>query len=149
MNDNFYESALFAAYEELAELKTKELEIAVRRSQLRQTVDALFPLVFPQEIDIKTLSLPAALRLILKSAGRPLSASDFKTKLEDMGFDTDKYDNPLANIHTAMSRMVESEEMAWVNLDGKKKAIPGPDLKPPQFEAPESLPASLTGGGES
>jgi hypothetical protein len=48
--------------------------------------------------------------------------------LVDLGFDLSKFDNPLANIHTTMNRMVESEEMEWADTE-EKKVLPGPELK--------------------
>jgi hypothetical protein len=137
MSDNPYETALNAAYEELQKLKEQELEIAIRKAKLRETMNALFPLVFPDKVEINSLSLPNAMRLIFQSAGRPLNAADFLTKLQDIGFDVGKFDNPLANIHTAMARMVESDEMVWVEVEGKKKGIPGPELKPVPQELPQ------------
>jgi hypothetical protein len=130
MSDNPYEVALNAAFDELQKLKEQEREIAIRKAKLRETMNALSPLVFPNKVDINSMSLPNAMRLILGSAGRPLNAAEFLSKLEDIGFDVAKFDNPLANIHTAMNRMVESDELQWVQVEGKKKAIPGPELKP-------------------
>jgi hypothetical protein len=77
-----YSDALFAAYDELTQLSEQERIIAVRKAQLRETVNALYPLVFQDAVDINSLSLPDAMRLVLRSAGRPLNAHDFKTKLE-------------------------------------------------------------------
>jgi hypothetical protein len=136
MSDNVYEVALNAAFAELQELKQQEREIALRKAKLQETLDALIPLVYPSAVDVNTLSLPNAMRLVLHSSGRPLSAYEFKTKLVDIGFDISKFDNPLANIHTAMNRMVENDEMIWIETEGKKKGIPGPDLKP----VPQALP---------
>ncbi len=138
MSDNPYETALNAAYEELEKLKAQELEIALRKAKLRETMEALLPLVFPDTVDVNSLSLPNAMRLILRSSGRALNAADFLTKLTDIGFDVKKFDSPLANIHTAMTRMVESDEMVWVEINGKKKAIPGPELKPMPQEVPQA-----------
>jgi hypothetical protein len=130
MEDNFYSKALFSAYNELEELRKQELSLMQRRAQIRLTIKALSPLVFPNNLDIKEMSLPTAMRFIMNWAGRPLTATDFKTKLEDIGFDVGKFDNPLANIMTAMSRLVENDEFDWAEGEGKKKVIPGPELKP-------------------
>jgi hypothetical protein len=140
MADKSFEQALFAAFDRLQQLKEQERSIAVEKSQLNKTIEALFPLVFPDQIDINSLSLPNAIRMVVSGAGgRPISPAEMKGKLEDLGYDISKYDNPLANIHTAMNRMVEAEEMVWADINGKKKALPGPELKPvpqPQPELP-------------
>lgn len=78
---------------------------------------------------------------------RPLNAYDLKTKLTDLGFDLTKYENPLANIHTAMTRMAENDKMTWVpNDEGEKRVLPGPELKPvPQPEPQKTLLDTLYG----
>jgi hypothetical protein len=143
MSDALYTDALFAAYRELTELGEQERAITVRKAQLRETVNALYPLVFPDAVDINSLSLPDAMRLVFRSAGRPLNAHGFRIKLEDMGFDLSKFSNPLANILTAMNRMVEAEEMTWVEGE-KKTVIPGPELKQVP-EAPQIPPPGFGG----
>ena len=137
-----YTSALFAAWEELAKLSEEERGIAVRKAQLRQTANALYPLVFPDAVDIESLSLPDAMRLVLRSSGRGLSANDFKTKLEDIGFNLEQYSDPMANILTAMRRMVDAEEMQWVPNAPRRTVEATPELKPVP-EAPASPPAEL------
>ena len=146
-----YEKALYAAFEEMSQVREKERELAFRKAQLQQTVSALYPLVFPDTPDLNSMSLPNAMRLIMHSAGRNLTAHDFKTKLEDLGFDISKFDNPLANIHTAMTRMVDSDEFYWAEKEeGKKKVGPGPELKSVPSEIPETLPPpSFTPDGEA
>lgn len=123
-----YRDALFRAWKELDTLKQQERDIAIRKAQLSKTCSALFPLVFPEVIDVNSLSLPNAIRLLISSADRPLSAADIQTKLQDLGFDLKKYDNPLANIHTAMTRMADSEELVQIDGD-KKRVVAGPELK--------------------
>jgi len=84
------------------------------------------------------------MRLVLRSTGRGLNAHGFRTKLEDMGYDLSKFSNPLVNILTAMNRMVEAEEMHWVEGEDKKTVVRGPELKPvPEAEAPPALPPGL------
>jgi hypothetical protein len=137
--NNPYRDALWSAYEELGKLKEEERKIAVRKSQLQQTVNALSPLVFPQDVDIASLSLPDALRLVLQSSGRPLTAVEFKSKLEDIGFDLAKYNDPMANILTAMRRMVEAEEMRWIEDAPRKTVEATPELKHAFPEPPLSF----------
>jgi len=91
----------------------------------------LFPLVFPEDItgissDVNSMSLPDAIRLVVSASEHPLSARDMQLKLDELGFDLKKFDNPLANILTAMKRMVDSGEL--VPFDGdKKRVVKGPE----------------------
>jgi len=138
-SDNSFTTALFAAYNELAALGEQERAIAVRKAQLRQSVNALYPLVFGSAVDINTLSLPDAMRLVLRSAGRALNGHEFMSKLEDIGFDLSKYKDPMANILTAMNRMVEAGEMMWVADAPRKTVEAAPELKPVP-DVPSTLP---------
>jgi hypothetical protein len=125
---DLYRDALLKAWAELEGLKQEERRIILRKAQLTKTCSALFPLVFSDPPDVNALSLPNAIRLVISSADRPLSANDMLTKLEDVGFDMKKFDNPLANILTAMKRMADSEELVLVDGD-KKRVVAGPQLK--------------------
>src|SRR5260370_12343985 len=136
-----YWAALSAALEEFKKLQEQERETAFRKAKLKATINALHPLVFPDSpMEINTLSLPNAIRLAIRGATRPLSTYELKAKLEDLGFDFSKYENPLANLHTAVNRMVESEEMIWVHSEEQqKKDLPGPELNSvPQTEPPKT-----------
>lgn len=138
---NPFREALFAAWLEMEELKRQEKHVAIRKAQIQQTINALYPLVYPdseQLPDVNALSLPNAIRLVIHaSSGRPMSAADVRAKLSELGYDLDKFDNALTNIHTAMSRLVDTDEMVWVKEDGKKKALAGPELKPVPEPAPD------------
>jgi hypothetical protein len=131
-----YADAVLAVWQELKELTEQERDIAIRKAQLRKSFNALFPLAFPGEkLDVNTLTLPDAIRLLMASTGRPLSALDIQTKLEDIGYDVSKFDQPLANIQTAMKRMLDSEELTRFT-DDNKKVVPGPELKAPPDVTP-------------
>jgi hypothetical protein len=137
-SQEIYRNALQIAVDQWLELQLQERRITVQKNQLRQTFLALFPLAYPNsaEPDISSMSLANAIRIVLGGTDRPITAIEMRGKLTDLGFDLSKYDNPLANIHTAMNRMAEAEEMVWVDID-EKKGMPGPELK--QVQAP--LPA--------
>jgi len=132
-DDNPYVVAIMKAHEELQDLRKREHDLTVRKAQLKQTMDALWPLAFPgfdPTPDITSMTLADAIRLVVKSYGRPITVKETRSKLEDLGVDLSKYENPLASIHTAVARMVESEELVWIDDEGKKKKLsPGPELK--------------------
>jgi hypothetical protein len=145
--NNPYQTALFAAWEELEKLKEQERQITLRKAQVQQTVSALWLLVFPENEDINNLSLPNAIRMIMRGTQRALKAIEVKSKLEDMGFDMSKFENPMANVSTALRRMVDAEELIYVeDEDQKKKVAPGPELKsvPETATTPANLNALAT-----
>jgi len=134
-----YIDPLLKAWNELDEIEAKEKEFAVRKCRLKATVEALKPLVFKETWDINSLSLSDAIRFVISNAGRPLSAMDIRTKLADFDYRLDGFENPLANIHTALKRMAETDELAEYDEDGKKRTFtPGPELKPVQPESTAS-----------
>lgn len=146
--DNFYSKALGVAWDELEQLSAQERAIAIRKAQLRDTVNALYPLVFGNAVDIGSLNLPDALRLVLRSAGRPLNSHEFKTKLDDIGFNLEKYSDPVASILTAMNRMVEAGEMVLIPDAPRKTVGATPELKQVP-EVPSSFPAMPISGDEA
>ena len=135
-----YLEALYRSWKELEEIKVKERELAYRKAKLNESVVALRPLVFKHSWDINTLTLSDAIRFVFSTAKRPLTAIGVRTKLEDLGYNLQQFDNPLANIHTALRRMGDTDELSRSGQDEKKKAFePGPELKPisePLTDAP-------------
>jgi hypothetical protein len=125
-----YLDALVKAWEELEEIKVKEKEMAYRKAKLNESVSALKPLVFKHTWDINTLGLSDAIRFVFSNTKRALSAIEIRAKLEDLGYSIDGFENPLANIHTAVKRMSDTNELSPVESDGKKKVFEsGPELK--------------------
>ena len=124
-----YIDAFVKALHELEEIKTTERNLAYRKAKLNESVTALRPLVFKQAWDINNLTLSDAIRFVFSNAKRHLSAIAVRTKLEDLGYNLDQFDNPLANIHTALKRMGETDELYVIESDKKKSFEPGPNLK--------------------
>jgi hypothetical protein len=127
---NPYAEALWKAYEELQTIKCQEADLALRKSKLRKTVDALYPIVYPgAPEDINSLSLADAIRLIIKNCDKPVSAKEVRNRLYDLGYDLSKYNNPLASVWTASKRMIDAEELELTEDEDEKKLTPGPTLK--------------------
>ena len=128
-----YRDALDRAYDEWRGLQEQEKQITIRKAQLKRTFQALCPLAFPEDQiawDVNVLSLANAIRLVIQSSDRPITAIEMRGRLTDLGVDLSKYENPMASIHTAVNRMVDSEEMDYIQEDDKKKFTAGPELKP-------------------
>ena len=137
--DNPYVPAIMKAWVDLQEAQEQERQLTLKKAQLKQTIDAIFPLAFPDfktEVDITSMTLADTIRLVVKSCGRPVSVKEMRGKLQDLGFDLSKYSNVLASIHTAIARMVDSEELIWTDEDGKKISA-GPELKPVASNEPD------------
>jgi hypothetical protein len=139
-DSDIYWDALKKAVAELEHLRVQKQELAFRMSQLNETVKALWPLVRKDSNNINSYTLTNAVRFVFNGAERTLSVADVRNKLEELGFDLSQYDNPLANIGTAMSRMVEADEIVKVESDDKKKKFEaGPGLKDVPAPSGESI----------
>jgi len=144
---DLYIDAFINAWNELNEIASKEKEFAYRKAILNDTVTALKPLIFKRTWDINSLTLSDAIRWVFKTAKRSLTALEVRSKLTDLGYNLDQFDNPLANIHTALTRMGDTNELSKIENEGKKKAFePTPDLKPvPEPELNAGAIAAITG----
>jgi hypothetical protein len=144
---NPFRIAYSSAKRELERIKEEEKNLAIRRAQLQETVRALSPLVFNERLDVNSLSLSNAIRLIFSGTEHLLTPLEVRGKLRDLGFNLEQYENPLANIHTALNRMAESEELTRQDDADQKKFNAGPALKPvPERELP---PGEIIEGEES
>ena len=132
-----YKKALTKAVSEWNNLTRQERKIAVRKAQLKETIRALQTLCSDPP-DINALSLSDAIRLMIRSTQGGLSRTGIRDKLDEMGYDLKKFKNPMASIHTAADRMVESGEFVKMASD-EKKLEAGPELK----SIPE--PPAITG----
>lgn len=132
-----YKKALAKAVSEWNSLTKQERTIALRKAQLKETIRALQTLCSAPP-DINALSLSDAIRLMIRSTQGGLSKTGIRDKLYEMGYDFKKFKNPMASIHTACDRMVESGEFVKAAED-EKKVEAGPELKP----VPELPPGQL------
>jgi hypothetical protein len=145
-----FSMAYLEAWKELNKLVEDEKQIAVRKAQLRDTMKALAPLVSPEgfPVDIAAMSLANAIRLVIRSAGRPVNALEIRSRLNDLGYNLGQHENPMASIHTALRRMEENDEVKpseWDGEDKKKKFEPGPELKAPQDTGKSEWDAAVAG----
>ena len=115
-----YRQALEAAVREYEELGRQRQEIDKRLAQLAQTIASLnrlggfTPNVF--------WGLTDACRVVLRSAGHPLTPTEVRDRLEAIGLDLSKYTNSLSAIHTVIKRLVEAREVRLVELDSGRFA---------------------------
>jgi hypothetical protein len=128
--ENPYIDPLTRLLAEAKEIREAETQLAIRKARVNAAINALWPLAFPETVNINTLGLANAIRVVFGGTDRPLTAIEVRGKLEDLGFDLSQFSNALASIHTATRRMIESEELIDVpSDDNKKKVGAGPELK--------------------
>jgi hypothetical protein len=103
---NPYKSSYLAAQQELEQRKQELIAIRERISQLEQTIKTLAPLAEGDAVP-PTQGLPSLCRLILMSEpGLAFTANEVMERLANMGVDISGYAQPLAVLHTTLSRLV-------------------------------------------
>lgn len=113
-----YHRALSAAVREYEELGRQRREIDTRLAQLAQTIGTLNRLCgFAPNV---FWGLTDACRLVLRSAGHPMTPTEVRDRLHAIGFDLSKYSSSLAAIHTVLKRLQEAREVRFVELDSGK-----------------------------
>ncbi|MFZ1008948.1 MAG: hypothetical protein WAN65_19060 [Candidatus Sulfotelmatobacter sp.] len=134
-----YEEALERIQEEIEEVQKQETQLAIKKARLMESFEALLPLVCTDEdevVDVNSLTLADAIRLVVRCSGRPLHMREIRSRLDEMGFKTMlKFKNPMASVHTAVKRMIESNEFAYIEdpQDGTNMIERGPCLKSAPF----------------
>ena len=111
-------------------------ELEMRKGQLSDTCRALYALC-SKIPDMNSLSLSDAIRTVFKNTERSHTAVEVRGKLQEMGYDLSKHKNALASIHTALSRMVEADELRSVEDKERTALLAGENLK----EVPPSTTA--------
>lgn len=109
MSNEAYRRALEAALRELEQAMAQRTVLDTRIAQLRQTVGTLNRLCGYEPT--VPWSLTDACRVVLRSAGAPLTAVQIRDRFETIGLDTTRYANALSAIHTVLKRLVETGEI--------------------------------------
>jgi hypothetical protein len=104
---NPYKSSYMAAKQELEQRKAEQIFVAQRIALLEQTIQQLEPLANDDGVP-PTAGLPELCRQILMSLqGIGLTATDVMQALANNGVDISGYSNPLAVLHTTLTRLVK------------------------------------------
>jgi len=132
MNDKFYKQAFDGAIKELSDLMNEREELDNRREILNerivqvrngvlglsslagenpQDIEKQYPELFPDLIPSDIGLTDAVRKSLQKFPDRFLTPMTVRKVLQATGYDTDRYKNILASIHTVLKRLVESEEV--------------------------------------
>jgi hypothetical protein len=112
MSNEDYRAALESATRELETLTGQRAELDRRIAQLMQTMGNLMKLC--GLAPTVNFGLTDSCRMILRSAGHPLTAVEVRGQLAAMGVDLSRYSNDLAAIHTILKRLNDSGEVRFV-----------------------------------
>jgi uncharacterized coiled-coil DUF342 family protein len=113
-----YRAALDAAAKELENVTRQRDALNVRMMQLQGTIRGLQALIthtnqadHAAQVELESIQLADAIMTVLRSMGRPMKAMEIRDALAQMGFDLDRFVNPLAAIHNAIKRLAESGQI--------------------------------------
>ena len=137
-----YRQALNAAIREYEALGAQRREIDDRLAQLAQTIGTLNRLCgFVSSVP---WGLTDACRVVLKNAGKAMTPTEVRDRLEAIGVDLSKYTNSLATVHTVLKRLNQAQEVLLVDLPAGKFACEWrPSIRPVLFSE-AALSAHLT-----
>jgi hypothetical protein len=130
MTDSDYKAILEKAKNDLlltqAQLgeKFKEQEMLEKKiTGLRATIAALARMLDEEFVEEDAIGLTDAIRAAFRAAGLAgtLTPTEVKEKLEMMGYNTAKYGNVMASVHTIINRLVGKREIkqAGTRADNK------------------------------
>ena len=119
MTSDTYKTALDAAIREYEALGEQRRDIDARLSQLAQTIGTLTRLL--GRVPTVPLGLTDAIRLVMR-AGVPMTPTDVRDTLHEMGYDLSGYASELSAIHTVLKRLNESGELRIVPRPNRKDA---------------------------
>jgi hypothetical protein len=103
-----YRRALEAALREYEDVGQQRAILDRRLAELHRTISSLTRLC--GLTPTVSLGLTDGCRMVLKAAGRPLTAVEVRDELAAWGFDVSKYANDLASIHTVLKRLDQAGE---------------------------------------
>jgi hypothetical protein len=127
-----YRQALKAAIREYESLGAQRREIDDRLAQLAQTIGTLNRLCgFVSNVP---WGLTDACRVVLKNAGKAMTPTEVRDRLESIGVDLSKYSNSLAAVHTVLKRLNQAQEVLFVDRPSGKFACEWrPSFRPVLF----------------
>src|SRR5512140_171530 len=111
MTHEDYRRALEAATREYEALGEQRRAVDKRLGELAQTIGTLSKLI--GLTPTVPLGLTDAVRMIMRG-GVPMTPVEVRDRLHAIGFDTEKYANDLAAVHTILRRLNHSGELRFV-----------------------------------
>ena len=137
MSHEDYRRALEAAVREYESLGDQRQQIDRRLAELAQTMSTLSRLC--GIVPTVSVGLTDACRLVLRAAGLPMTPTEVRERLKAFGFDTSRYTNDLAAVHTTLKRLNDAGELRVIARPGTgekayvwdrpaRAALLGPDI---------------------
>jgi hypothetical protein len=114
-------------------LRALRLEVDLRIAKLERSIAGLATLC--GEAEEKREGLTDAVRSILKTSDEVFTPTQVRDELRRSGFDVDRYENPLAAIHTTLKRIASRGEATIVMQAAEARAYRWTQNDPYALEA--------------
>jgi predicted nuclease with TOPRIM domain len=113
------ESMLVLIERRLDKLRHAALSLGEICGETIETINSRWPGLFPDNA-LENAGLTGAVREVLcDNRGQYLSPVHIRELLKEMGFDTGRYKNALASIHTVLKRLLAQKAVVDVTNEGK------------------------------
>lgn len=109
MSIDEYRRALESATKEYERLVAERQRLDKRLTELAHSIGTLTTLCGYKPTVM--FGLTDACRMVLRSAGTPMTPADVRDRLAAVGVDLGAYANPLAAVHTTLKRLAEAGEL--------------------------------------
>jgi hypothetical protein len=112
------ELALKTLRKELAEITKERDRLTVKAVQIEQNIHNLNSLLVREAVlagyrKFTAIGITEALKTVLRTHGKPMTAANVKLGLELMGFDLKHFKNPSAAVHNTLKRMHGTGELIF------------------------------------
>lgn len=122
------QAALRQLRHRLAQVTAERDQLTVEAVQIEQNINNLEKLLFREAIaethdKFTAIGLTEALKTVLRTHGKPMTAADAKLGLSLMGFDLQRFKNASAAVHSTLQRMAGTGHLVY-NQTNKTYEIP-------------------------
>ncbi len=114
---------LLQTQNEMGDCLKRQEELEKKIAGLRATIAALSRMLNEEFVEEDAMGLTDAIREAFRSVGLSgnLTPTEVKGRLEMMGYDTRKYGNVMASVHTIINRLESKREIRNVGTRGDGK----------------------------
>src|SRR5258706_5730468 len=119
---NAAKAELRALQAEIGECLSRQEELEKKLAAIRQMINAFSNALGEQFEEADELGLTDAVRQAIKTHNGPLEPIAVRDRLQQLGFNTNKYGNFMASVHTVIARLLKQGEVKQQVIQPGNKA---------------------------
>jgi hypothetical protein len=117
---NSAKAELTALQQELGTCLKQQEVLEKKIVAVRQMIVGFSDALGEQFVEEDSLGLTDAIRQAFKTSSQPMTPTDVKGRLELLGYDTSKYGNLMASVHTIITRLTRQGQITAAGTAGNK-----------------------------